>query len=63
MSRWNAQQANDDTILGQQQDAEFCRILRAAIEQGYESCPIGVSTEPGTEKPIVMTRRCLDSYY
>ena len=62
MSKWTAH-GNDDTMLRQQQDTEFCRILRAAIEKGYESCPIGVSTEPSTKKPTVMTRKCLDSYY
>jgi hypothetical protein len=62
MSRWDAQ-VNDDALLRQQQDAEFCRLLRAAIEQGYESCPIGVSTEPSTKKPMVMAHKCLDSYY
>ena len=63
MSKWNAQHANDDTMLRQQQDTEFCRILRAAIEKGYKSCPIGVITEPSTKKPTVMIRKCLDSYY
>ena len=33
------------------QDDEFCKILRIAIETGRESCPIGVSTQPGTENP------------
>jgi hypothetical protein len=36
----------DEATLRVQQDEEFCRILRAAIEQGHESCPIGMSTEP-----------------
>jgi hypothetical protein len=36
----------------QQQDEDFCRALRAAIYSGAESCPLGVSTEPGTKKPI-----------
>jgi hypothetical protein len=40
-----------------QQDQEFCKTLRAAIEKGRESCPIGVSTEPGTQKPIVNYQR------
>jgi hypothetical protein len=36
----------------QQQDEDFCRALRDAIYAGKESCPLGVSTEPGTKKPI-----------
>jgi hypothetical protein len=35
------------------QDDEFCRIMRLAIELGRESCPIGVSTQPGTQNPRV----------
>ena len=35
-----------------QQDAEFRRMLHAAIERGYETCPIGVSTTPSTKKPV-----------
>ena len=36
----------------QQQDEDFCRALRDAIYAGIESCAVGVSTEPGTKKPI-----------
>jgi hypothetical protein len=39
------------------QDEEFCRILRLAIERRRESCPIGVSTQPGTENPRVNYQR------
>jgi hypothetical protein len=54
----------DEAILRvREQDEEFCRLLRAAIERGYESCPIGVSTEPGTRKPMVARRMVPDSYY
>jgi hypothetical protein len=35
-----------------EQDDEFCKILRAAIERGNECCPIGVSTQPSTKKPV-----------
>ena len=35
------------------QDAEFCRRMKAAIERGLETCPIGVSTKPGTTNPVV----------
>jgi hypothetical protein len=29
------------------------RLSGEELERGHESCPIGVSTEPGTKKPIV----------
>ena len=53
----------DEATLRVRQDEEFCRILRAAIKQGREFCPIGVSTEPGTKKPTVMKHKPPDSYY
>ena len=53
----------DEAALWVRQDEEFCRILRAAIEQGRETCPIGVSTELGTKKPTVMAHKPPDSYY
>jgi hypothetical protein len=37
----------------QDQDAEFCRRMTAAIKSGRETCPIGVSKKPCTEKPIL----------
>jgi hypothetical protein len=36
-----------------QQDDQFCQLLRAAIEGGRESCPTRVSTEPGTQRPVL----------
>jgi hypothetical protein len=39
------------TVSLRAQDEEFCNRLRAAIEAGEESCPIGVITEPGTKSP------------
>ena len=45
------------------QDEDFCRILRLAIESGRESCPIGVSTEPGTQNPRVVNYKSPESYY
>jgi hypothetical protein len=33
----------------QQQDEDFCRALLAAVHAGKESCPVGVSTTPGTQ--------------
>jgi hypothetical protein len=35
------------------QDAEFCRRMLIAIESGWETCPVGVSTEPCTQKPVL----------
>jgi hypothetical protein len=34
------------------QDDEFCRRLRIAVEMGMESCPTTVSREPCTKRPI-----------
>jgi hypothetical protein len=59
MLRWNGtalDESDEATLCARDQDDEFCRILLAAIEQGTESCPIGVSTEPGTKKPILNYR-------
>jgi len=39
------------------QDDEFCKRLRLAIELGREFCPIGVSTEPGTQRPIFVKNK------
>ena len=36
-----------------QQHDQFCPLLRAAIEEGRESCPTSVSTVPGTQRPIL----------
>jgi hypothetical protein len=41
----------EEMLAIQQQDNEFCRRLLAAIHLGRESCPVGVSTQPGTKKP------------
>jgi hypothetical protein len=40
-----------------EQDDDFCRALRAALWAGKESCPVGVSTEPSTKKPILNYHR------
>jgi hypothetical protein len=39
------------------QDENFCTKLRAAIEAGQESCPIGVCTDPGTKRPLLNYQR------
>jgi hypothetical protein len=36
----------------QQQDGDFRRAMLAAVYAGKESCPVGVSTDPSTKKPI-----------
>jgi hypothetical protein len=60
MLKWNEWEiANEDARLlkNHQQDQDFCRALRNAIYAGTESCPLSVSTEPGTKKPILNYRR------
>jgi len=37
-----------------EQDDEFCRRLRIAVEMGKEFCPTTVSTEPCTNRPILL---------
>jgi hypothetical protein len=39
------------TRLKTRMDEAFCARLRAAIEAGLESAPIGVVTTPGTQSP------------
>jgi hypothetical protein len=42
-----------DEARSRRQDEEFCRILRAAIERGHESCPIGIKTDaPVNTAPV-----------
>ncbi len=49
-----AEIANEDDRADKhrKQDEDFCRAVRAAVHAGQESCPLGVSTEPGTKNPI-----------
>jgi hypothetical protein len=54
--------AEDDLLLHamvrvRAQDDDFCARLRAAIEAGQESCPIGVCTDPGTKRPVLNYQR------
>ena len=37
-------------------DEAFCAAMRAAIEAGLESAPIGVVTTPGTQHPKLAGR-------
>ena len=45
--------SDDDKIQSHENrmDDAFCARLRAAIEAGLESAPIGVVTTPGTQNP------------
>ncbi len=36
-----------------EQDDDFCRRLRAAVESGYEFCPTKVSKVPCTSRPVL----------
>ena len=44
---------DDDTQsrLMTRMDEAFCARMRAAIEAGLESAPVGIVTTPGTETP------------
>jgi hypothetical protein len=42
----------------QQQDDQFCRLMRAAIERGDESCSTGVSTTPSTHLSLPRSKPC-----
>jgi hypothetical protein len=58
MLKWNqavSDKADEDLMvrINRKQDDEFCRKLRAALWARKESCAVGVSTEPGTKKPIL----------
>ena len=50
MSTWNRAALDDIDEAIIKQDEAFCEMLRTAIKKGAESCPIGVSAEPGTKK-------------
>jgi hypothetical protein len=45
------------TARRQQQDEAFQRAMLAAVHAGKESCPVGVSTTPGTQKPMLNYQR------
>ena len=58
MIKWSEavfDRADEDLMvrINREQDDEFCRKLRAALRAGKETCPVGVSTEPGTKRPIL----------
>ena len=42
---------DDEVRLSNCMDDAFCAAMRAAIEAGLESAPIGVITTPGTKNP------------
>jgi hypothetical protein len=55
MMKWKEQEQQEDDQIRQlqRQDAAFTAKLREAIKRGCESCPVGVSREPGTKRPLV----------
>jgi hypothetical protein len=58
MIKWNEtvyDRADEDLMvrINREQDDEFRQKLRAALRVGKETCPVGVSTEPGTKRPIL----------
>jgi hypothetical protein len=58
MIKWNEtvyDRADEDLMvrINREQDDEFRQKLRAALRVGNETCPVGVSTEPGTKRPIL----------
>jgi len=58
MIKWNeavSDRADEDLMvrINREQDDEFCRKLRAALRAGKETCPVCVTTEPGTKRPIL----------
>jgi hypothetical protein len=67
MLKWNeaateAASQNEEvrSERNRRQDDDFCRALRAALFARKESCPEGVSTEPGTKKPILHYHRPIE---
>ena len=62
MIKWDEDVSNNAeheriAVRNQQQDEAFRRALLAAVYAGTESCPLNVSTEPGTKKPILNYHR------
>ena len=59
MSKRTFDTATEDLMAynNRMQDHAFCQALRAALSAGKESCAEGVSTKPGTEKPILNYQR------
>ena len=47
---------NEISRLTNRMDDAFCARMRAAIEVGLESAPIGVVTTPGTQHPKLAAR-------
>ena len=47
---------NEISRLTNRMDDAFCVRMRAAIEAGLESAPIGVVTTPGTQHPKLAAR-------
>ena len=67
MLKWNeaateAASKNEEvrSERNRRQDDDFCRALRAALFAQKESCREGVSTEPGTKKPVLHYHRPIE---
>jgi hypothetical protein len=49
---------NEDRVeRNRRQDEDFRRARLAPVHAGKESCPVGVSTIPGTQKPMLNYQR------
>ena len=61
MSKWGNRASVEGSVEAmdhlREQNDEFCRRMRAAIERGIESCPTVVSTAPSTQRPILGYQR------
>jgi len=60
MLKWTDFDISNDDIRAERnrkQDDDFCRALRQALYARKESCREGVSTEPGTKKPVLHYQR------
>jgi hypothetical protein len=61
MSKWGNRASEEGSVEAiahlREQNDEFCRRMRAAIERGIESCPTVVSTAPSTQRPILGYQR------
>ena len=55
MLKWSDFELHDEDRVerNRRQDDDFRRAMHDAIYAGSESCPVGVSTEPSTKKPIL----------
>jgi hypothetical protein len=54
MLKWSNFELHNEYRVEQnrRQNNDFCQALLAALHAGTECCPVGVSTQAGTKKPI-----------